>query len=31
MDLLYPEDATWEHKEAMREAYSQIFENFEEN
>jgi hypothetical protein len=26
-----PEDATWEHKEAMREAYSQFFENFEEN
>jgi hypothetical protein len=24
-----PKDATWEHEEAMREAYLQIFENFE--
>jgi hypothetical protein len=26
-----PEDAMWEHKEAMREAYPQFFSNFEEN
>jgi hypothetical protein len=25
-----PKYATWEHKEAMREAYPQSFENFEE-
>jgi hypothetical protein len=26
-----PEDATWEHEEAMREVYPHIFVNFEEN
>jgi hypothetical protein len=26
-----PEDATWEHKEAMWKTYPQSFENFEEN
>jgi hypothetical protein len=26
-----PEDTTWEHEEAMQEAYPQIFANFEEN
>jgi hypothetical protein len=26
-----PEDATWEHKENVREEYPQIFVNFEEN
>jgi hypothetical protein len=26
-----PKDAKWEHKETMREAYPQIFANFEEN
>jgi hypothetical protein len=26
-----PEDATWEHEEAMREVYPQFFTNFEKN